>query len=82
MNIDEIKSKINNFLINEMPNDYLELNDDTDLLNEWFLDSFGIINTIMFLETEFSISISRSDINADNFLNLNSLSLYILNKFK
>lgn len=80
MNIDEIKNKIKSFLINEMPNNDFELNDSTDLLNEWFLDSFGIINTIMFLETEFSISVSRSEINGDNFANLNSISVYILNK--
>lgn len=82
MNAEEIKKKISVFLLEKIPNQGLELKDDTDLLNEWFLDSLGIINTIMFLEMEFSISVARSEINGDNFTNLNTLSEYIISKSK
>ncbi len=82
MNVEEIKKKISVFLLEKIPNQGLELKDDTDLLNEWFLDSLGIINTIMFLEGQFSINVARSEINGDNFTNLNTLSEYIISKSK
>lgn len=82
MDVEEIKKKISVFLLEKIPNQGLELKDDTDLLNEWFLDSLGIINTIMFLEGQFSINVARSEINGDNFTNLNTLSEYIISKSK
>ena len=82
MNVLKIKKKISVFLLEKIPTHGLELKDDTDLLNEWFLDSLGIINTIMFLEGQFSINVARSEINGDNFTNLNTLSEYIISKSK
>lgn len=82
MDINEIKKKISDFLMENLPNHALELNNDTDLLNEWFLDSFGVIDTILFLEETFDVTIKRSAINADNFSNINTLSSYVLEQLK
>lgn len=80
MNKDEIKSKVYTFLTDEFPNEGIELKDSTDLLQEWFIDSLGIINTIMFLESEFNISVARAEINGDNFKSLDTLTKYIETK--
>lgn len=82
MNIDEVKKKISTFLIEKLPNHGLELNNDTDLLNEWFLDSLGVIDTIFFLEETFSLTIKRADINSDNFTSIDTISSYVINKLK
>ncbi len=82
MDINEIKKKISDFLMENLPNHGLELNNDTDLLNEWFLDSFGVIDTILFLEETFDVTIKRSAINADNFSNINTISAYVLEQLK
>lgn len=82
MNIDDIKGKISTFLIEKLPNHGLELNNNTDLLNEWFLDSLGIIDTIFFLEETFSLTIKRADINSDNFTSIDTISSYVINQVK
>ncbi len=80
MDNNEIKTNLHSFLTTEFPNEGVELKDTTDLLQEWFIDSLGIINMIMFLESEFNISVARSEINGDNFKDLNTLSAYINSK--
>lgn len=77
-----IKEKIKEFLTEEFPNEGVDLTDTTDLLKEWFIDSLGIINMIMFLESEFDINVERSEINGDNFKDINTLSEYISCKKK
>lgn len=82
MNIEEIKNKIKEYLLENFPNSGFELDNETDLLNEWFLDSFGVIDTILFLEETFDITIKRSAINADNFSTINTISNYVLEQLK
>ena len=65
------------FFEEEFPNQGSELEYTTDLLNDWFIDSLGIINTVIFLERTFSMSISRADINTDNFQNIETLSIFV-----
>ena len=65
------------FFEEEFPNQESELEYTTDLLNDWFIDSLGIINTVIFLERTFSMSITRADINSDNFQNIETLSIFV-----
>ena len=60
----------------------MELSLDTHLLDDWFVDSFGIVNTTLFLEEKFGIEISRADINAENFRSIETLSRYVANQLK
>lgn len=82
MNTEEIKKQVHTFLNDEFPNDAVELTYETDLLNEWFVDSLGIINMIMFLESQFDINVARPEINGDNFKNIATLADYIASKSK
>ena len=73
----EIRSLLRAYLQDEFPNPGIELTDSTDLLDEWFIDSLGIIETVLFLETTFGIGISRADINGANFRSIATLSGFV-----
>ena len=73
----EISAKLRGFLESEFPNEGTELDPTTDLLDEWFVDSLGIVQTVMFLEESFGIEIARADINGENFKNISALSAFV-----
>lgn len=72
-----IADRIRTFLSTEYAAQGIELTDTTHLLDEYFVDSFGIIDTVMFLETAFGIRIEQRDINGDNFKDVASLSAFV-----
>ena len=77
MDLEQIKLQIKVFFESEFPDPHMELSLDTHLLDDWFVDSFGIVNTTLFLEEKFGIEISRADINAENFRSIETLSRYV-----
>ena len=77
MDQSEIADRIRRFLEEEFPNEGVELNADTDLLSEWFIDSLGITETVIFLESSFGIDLSRADINGTNFKSIGSLTAFV-----
>ena len=52
----------------------LALTNTTHLLDDWFLDSLGIVVTVLFLESNFKIKFSRADINGAAFASIDSLT--------
>ena len=80
MNQFEIIQDLKAFLQREFPNQGVDLTETTDLLGEWFVDSLGIIETVLYLEKTFGIAIKRADINGDNFHNLRTLSDFVVNR--
>ncbi len=80
MDQEEIEAGIRGFLENEFPNDAVELTGNTDLLEEWFIDSLGITELVIFLESEFALDITRADINGENFKDPASLSGFVLRR--
>ena len=46
------------------------------------MDSFGIIDTVLFLETTFGIEVARADINGVNFENIAKLSEFVAARMK
>lgn len=82
MEFSEIASRIKTFIEREFPNPGMALTDSTDLLEDWFVDSFGIVNTTLFLENHFGIEIRRADINAATFRNIQTLSHYVADHLK
>lgn len=51
--------------------------DTVDLLEEEIIDSLGIFTLVSFIEDEFGISIDPTDINLDNFQNLNAVTALV-----
>lgn len=72
-----IADRIREFLSSEYAGQGIELTDTTHLLDEYFVDSFGIIDTVMFLENTFGIRIAQADINGENFKDVASLSAFV-----
>jgi len=77
MNSNEITTRLLQFLQQEFPNQGVDLTESTDLLDEWFVDSLGIIETVLFLEQTFGVDIQRADINGTNFHNVATLSAFV-----
>ena len=69
----EIATRIRGFLEEEFPAQDAALTNSTNLRDEWFVDSFGVVLTVLFLESAFGIKVSRSDINGTTFATVDSL---------
>ena len=82
METTEIAEQIRAFLEKEFGGQGVDLTDTTNLLEDYLIDSFGVIETVMFLETEFGIEIARNDIDGVNFKNLRSLSRFVANRLE
>lgn len=73
----EVVSRLRDYLETAFPNPGISLTDTTDLLEEWFVDSLGLVQTVMYLESEFNIAVSRADINGENFQNVSTLADFV-----
>ena len=80
MNKTEVVDDLKSFLLQEFPNQGIDLTETTDLLGEWFVDSLGIIETVLYLEKTFGVDVRRADINGDNFQNLATLSDFVVSR--
>ena len=80
MTSEEVAGRLRRFLVEQIPNQGTELLPTTHLLEEWFLDSIGVIETVLFLETEFGIEIGRADVNATNFQSLEALTRLVVQR--
>ncbi len=82
MNRKQISNGLRDFLKKEFPNDGVELTNSTDLLGEYFVDSLGIVSTVLFLENSFQVEVARADINGANFKNIDTLSEFVEQSLK
>ena len=80
MNPPDISARIKAYLETEFPNPGIKLTNETNLLDDWFVDSLSLIELVMFLEKEFSINLQRVDINGSNFYNIDSLAQFVSSK--
>lgn len=77
MTDEDIAGRLHAFFIKTFPHAGQVLGVDTDLLNEWFVDSFGVVQTVQFLEDTFAVEIDRVDINAENFTSIRTLTAFV-----
>lgn len=54
--------------------------DDASFLDEGIIDSFGVIELVEFLETQFGLSVADLELVPENFDSVNRLTAYILRK--
>ncbi len=80
MTEDEVADALTAFYRQTFPHPGRALARDTDLLNEWFVDSFGVIQTVQFLEDTFGIHLARGEINASNFHSIRTLAALVQRK--
>lgn len=74
MKKEEIITELEAFFERDFPKPGEKISETTNLLQDWFIDSLAIVTTTLFLESRFGISLSRSDIQGDNFQNIASLA--------
>jgi D-alanine--poly(phosphoribitol) ligase subunit 2 len=76
----EVVRRLHAFFRATFPHPGQDLELDTDLLEEWFVDSFGIVQTVQFVEDTFHVAIDRADIHADNFTSIRTLTAFVRRK--
>jgi len=74
----EIAAQIKAFLEEALPDHETELTYSTHLLNEWFVDSFGIVETVMFIEGKYSVNILSADVSGEIFKNIYTISEFVV----
>lgn len=79
---DEVQSTIRAFILNNfvLPDGSTELNDNDSLSKRGIIDSTGVLETVMFIEETFGISVEDDDIIPDNMDSVNKVTAYILRK--
>ena len=73
----ELAMRLLGYLSEEFPNPGVDLTDTTDLLGEWFIDSLALVQTVMFIEAEFEVTVTRADINGENFHSVATLAAFV-----
>ncbi len=83
-NLDKAKitSELIKFFQTEFPAPDTELTDISDLPSLFLIDSLRVLTTVIHLEQEFGVSLVESDINAEIFQNIDSLSNFVLTKLQ
>ena len=77
----EIKANIKDYILEEfVPDGDIDVEDDTNLLEEEVVDSLGIFTLVSFIENKFSVSIDAEEVNLDNFETLSSITKLVESK--
>jgi acyl carrier protein len=79
---DKIESELLHFFQTEFPAPDAELTNTSDLPTLFLMDSLRVLTTVIHLEQQFGISLVESDINAEIFQTIDSLSNFVLSKLR
>src|ERR1044072_8928594 len=78
MPIEEIKTKIKEFLCLRLRN--YDLQDDEDIFAIGFINSMFAMQLVMFVECEFNVTVEDEDLDLENFRTVNALANFIEHK--
>ncbi len=77
----DIKASIKDYILEEfVPDGDIDVEDNTNLLEEEVVDSLGIFTLVSFIENKFSVSIDAEEVNLDNFETLESITTLVESK--
>lgn len=77
----DIKAAVKEYIIEEfVPDDDIDVEDDTNLLEEEIVDSLGIFTLVSFIESTFNVSVDAEEVNLDNFETLDSITRLVESK--
>ena len=77
-----MKEQIRDFVCRTTFSDPKKINDSTLLFDEGIFDSMGLLNLISFLEKDFNVKVSDSELDATNFGSINAICSYLEKKLK
>lgn len=75
-----IKEKVNQYVLQHTFAETHKIQDDSLIFKEGYFDSMGFIMLITFIEDEFALKTSDSDLIEENFESINAITDYILRK--
>ena len=75
-----IEQKVKQYVLRETFVEADKIQDDTLIFKEGFFDSMGFIKLITFIEEEFNIRTSDTDLVEDNFESIKAIALFINRK--
>ncbi len=76
-----IKEKIRTYVLDNFVKDSgLVLKDDTSFLEEGIIDSTGVMELVVFIESTFGVRVEDEEIIPDNFESINLLTKYVQSK--
>ncbi|MGA9773584.1 MAG: acyl carrier protein [Blastocatellia bacterium] len=78
MPIAEIKTKIKEFLVLRMRNH--DPQDDEDIFAISFINSMFAMQLVMFVESEFNVTVEDEDLDLENFRTVNTVANFIEHK--
>jgi acyl carrier protein len=77
----DIKASIKDYILEEfVPDGDVDVDDNTNLLEEEVVDSLGIFTLVSFIESKFNVSIDAEEVNLDNFETLQSITKLVESK--
>lgn len=77
-----INEKVKQYILQAISSDKEKVTDRTLIFKEGFFDSMGFIMLISFLEEEFRIKTSDSDLTEENFESINAITDFVIRKTK
>ena len=77
MNRAQIAEELRSFLTREFPNEEIELTEETNLLEDWLVDSLALTQVVVFAEERFGVQLTGADFNAANFQDIAAISRLI-----
>jgi acyl carrier protein len=75
----EVRSKVREFLTQQIVLDAQDLDDETPLLNG-LVDSVGLMELVTFIEGEFSLEIDFSEVEPKNFRTVSDIARFVSDK--
>jgi acyl carrier protein len=76
----EIKSHLHQFIRATFLDDRAELSDDTSLLESGLIDSTGVLELILFLESDFGITVGDEDAVPENLDTINRIAAFVASR--
>lgn len=76
--MNEHRDKIRAFLLRQVRDDGFQ--DSDDLFRSGYLNSLSAMELVLFVESEFSLSIGSEDLNLDNFRSVDALTALVERK--
>lgn len=77
---EELKNLISNFIISNSFSSTKDFDEDTFIFREGLLDSMGFMSLIAFIEKNFEMVISDSELVEENFESVNAIVKYLETK--
>jgi acyl carrier protein len=76
--MEDIRAKIQAFIAKFFQ--HVELQDDEDIFALGFINSLFAMQLVLFVESEFGITVENEDLDLDNFRTLNAIAHFIERK--